>query len=107
MIGLGSAIESVPLEKIAGWKKGSCMKKSARMVPVNEAGRRIGEDHPGAVLSDHEVDLVHALHAEGVTLSEIARKMEVSKGSIWKIVHGYRRGQVAARWRVRGGSGEK
>lgn len=76
-----------------------------RMVPVNDAGRRIGEDHPRAVLSDHEVDLVHELHADGMGLSEIARKMEVSKGCIWKILHGYRRGQVPARWRVRSDPG--
>lgn len=73
-----------------------------RMVPVNDARRRIGEQHPGAVLSDHEVGLVHELHESGMTLAEIARKMEVSKGCVWKIVHGYRRGQVPADWvRVR------
>ena len=76
-----------------------------RMVAVNDVGRRIGEDHPGAVLSDHEVDLVHALHADGMSMAEIARKMEVSKGCVWKILHGHRRGQVAARWRVRGEPG--
>lgn len=72
-----------------------------RLVPVNDAGRRIGEDHPRAVLSDREVDLVHELHEDGMGISELARKMEVSKGCIWKILHGYRRGQVPARWRVR------
>jgi hypothetical protein len=73
-----------------------------RMVPVNDSRRRIGEQHPGAVLTDHEVELVHALHEDGLSLAEIARKMEVTKGCIWKIVHGYRRGQVPAGWvRVR------
>jgi predicted DNA-binding protein (UPF0251 family) len=72
------------------------------MVPVNDSRRRIGEQHPGAVLTDHEVELVHALHEDGLSLAEIARKMEVTKGCIWKIVHGYRRGQVPAGWvRVR------
>jgi hypothetical protein len=69
-----------------------------RMVPVNDSRRRIGEQHPGAVLTDHEVELVHALHEDGLSLAEIARKMEVTKGCIWKIVHGYRRGQVPAGW---------
>ena len=73
-----------------------------RFVPVNDARRRIGESHPGAVLTDHEVELVHALHEDGMTIAEISRKMEVTKGCIWKIVHGYRRGQVPAGWvRVR------
>lgn len=78
-----------------------------RLVPVNDARRRIGEQHPRAVLTDHEVELVHALHEGGMALAEIARKMEVTKGSIWKIVHGYRRGQVPAGWvRVRDGQGD-
>lgn len=75
-----------------------------RLAPVNEQRRRIGEAHPRAVLSDHEVDLVHALRADGMALSLIAQKFEVSKGCIWKIVRGHRRGHVAADWvRVRGG----
>lgn len=79
-----------------------------RLVPVNDARRRIGEQHPRAVLSDHEVELVHALNEGGMSLAEIARKMEVTKGSIWKIVHGYRRGQVPAGWvRVRDGQGDE
>ena len=77
-----------------------------RLVAVNDARRRIGEDHPRAVLSDHEVELVHALHDDGLSLAEIARKMEVSKGCVWKIVHGYRRGQVPVGWvRVRDRAG--
>lgn len=72
-----------------------------RLVAVNDSGRRIGEDHPRAVLSDHEVDLVHELHEDGMSISELARKMEVSKGCIWKILRGHRRGQVASSWRVR------
>ena len=73
-----------------------------RLVPVNDRRRRIGEEHPRAVLSDHEVELVHRLRDEGLTLAEIARKMEVSKGCVWKIVAGYRRGQAPAGWvRVR------
>ncbi len=84
------------------------VQKSAknRLVPVNDQRRRIGQDHPGAVLTDHEVELVHRLREEGLSLGEIARKMEVSKGCVWKIVSGYRRGQVPAGWvrvRDRGG----
>ena len=89
------------------FKKGPGMvsvQKTAKMrlVPVNDRRRRIGEQHPGAVLSDHEVELVHQLRDDGMPLAEIARKMEVSKGCIWKIVSGHRRGQVPAGWvRVR------
>lgn len=86
------------------------VQKSAksRLVPVNDRRRRIGEQHPRSVLTDHEVELVHRLREDGMTLAEIARKMEVTKGSIWKIVHGYRRGQVPAGWvRVRDGKGDE
>jgi len=76
------------------------VQKSAksRLVPVNDRRRRIGEQHPRSVLTDHEVELVHRLREDGMTLAEIARKMEVSKGCVWKIVSGYRRGQVPAGW---------
>jgi predicted DNA-binding protein (UPF0251 family) len=65
----------------------------AKNIKVNEQGRRIGESHQNATLTDHDVELICALRDEGLTLSEIAEKFEVSKGCVWKIVHGYRRGQ--------------
>lgn len=75
-----------------------------RLVAVSESGRRIGEHHPNAVLTDHEVSLLLALREEGLSLGEIARKMEVTKGCVWKIVHGHRRASLAASWvRVRKG----
>ena len=76
------------------------VQKSAksRLVPVNDRRRRIGEQHPRSVLTDHEVELVHRLREDGMTLAEIARKLEVSKGCVGKIVSGYRRGQVPAGW---------
>jgi predicted DNA-binding protein YlxM (UPF0122 family) len=48
-------------------------------------------------MTDAEVDLVHLLHADGLSLQAIAEKFEVSKGCIWKIVQGYRRGQSVDR----------
>lgn len=69
----------------------------AKNIKVNELGRRIGESHQNTSLTDHDVELILALRDEGLTLSEIAEKFEVSKGCVWKIVHGYRRGQWDAR----------
>ena len=74
--------------------------KRAKTIQVNEQGRRIGESHQNTTLSDHDVDLILALRDEGLALSEIAEKFEVSKGCIWKIVQGYRRGQWPALIRV-------
>jgi len=36
--------------------------KTSKMVAVNDTGRRIGEDHPKANLSDHEVELMRKLY---------------------------------------------
>jgi predicted DNA-binding protein (UPF0251 family) len=68
-----------------------------KLVALNENGRRIGEHHPLAKLTDAEVELVHGMREDGLTLSEIAKKMEVTKGCVWKILNGYRRAQSTAR----------
>ena len=64
---------------------------------LNDAGRLIGESHPGAIVSDHDVTLILELRAGGMRLHEIAQKFEVSKTCIAKIVSGRRRAQWAAR----------
>lgn len=43
-------------------------------VQVNERGRRIGESHPRARLTDHEIDLIRELAEEGMSYREIADK---------------------------------
>ena len=63
-------------------------------VRVNEDGRRIGESHPQAVLSDVEVDALLAERDAGATLSELARRWRLSKSGVKGIVDGRRRGQV-------------
>lgn len=70
-----------------------------RRIAVNERGMRIGESHPGAVLTDHEVDLLLELRDEGYSYSWLASKFEVSKGTVAKICTGQRRCQHAAAWR--------
>lgn len=69
-----------------------------RLVALNDRGCRIGETHPRAKLSDHDVDLVFELRDSGMTLAAIAEKLDVTKGTVWKIITGRRRGQTAARW---------
>lgn len=43
---------------------------------------RRGDEHPGAVLTDAEVDLVRDLHEAGWSYSRLAEKFEVSKSTI-------------------------
>lgn len=71
-------------------------------VQVNERGRRIGESHPRARLTDHEIDLIRELAEEGMSYREIAQKFEGPTGRagqvyIGKIVRCEKRGQIASR----------
>lgn len=86
---------------------------------VNETGRRIGEDHPRAVLLDHDVDLLLdllierdalidrltaggarrieidvALNLAGLSYTRLAAKFEVHRTTIYKIAKGKRRCQT-------------
>lgn len=90
-------------------------------VKINEHGRRIGESHPRAVLSDHEIELLQellgereaiinrmrnagsrqaeidtTLAAEGLSYRKLGVKFEVHWRTIGKIANGERRCQTAA-----------
>lgn len=70
-----------------------------RAVGVNERGYRVGEDHPNALLTDWEVELVRRLHEEdGLSYAVLAEKFGVSKSSVADICQYRRRGQRPARW---------
>lgn len=74
--------------------------KNCKLVAVNEKGLRIGESHPRSVLTDRDIELMFALRDEDParwSYGELARKFEVSKGCVWKVFQGLRRGQIAAR----------
>ena len=78
--------------------------RDTRLVAINEAGLRIGEDHPRAHLSNAEIDLIHELRnptdgAEPLSFGAIARKFEISKGTVFDIVNGRRRAQYASGFR--------
>lgn len=82
---------------MAGIAKSS--KKRAVLVAVNERGHVVGQSHPRAVLTDHEVELLLELRGEGYSLGWLARKFEVSKGCVQGIVSGRNRSQVIDRVR--------
>lgn len=62
-----------------------------------ESGNRCGESHPRAALSDHEVELMLELHAEGFSHAWLAAKFEIPKVSVWSICSGRTRGVPIAR----------
>ncbi len=70
-----------------------------QVVQIGEYGKRIGETHGRAKLSDHEIDLVRQLKEEGMPATEIAAKMEISKRYVYKLVNYERRASVVAEWR--------
>jgi hypothetical protein len=95
-----------------------------KLVAINERGRRIGEGHNMAKLTDHDVDLVLNLLEErekiirsltkyGLARCEIDQvlataqlsykgigdKFEVTKQCIWRISMCKTRGQYPARWK--------
>ena len=64
---------------------------------LNARGNRIGESTPRAGLTDHEVELIHELRAEGFSYSWLAHKFETPRSAISDICLGRRRCQVAVR----------
>ena len=72
------------------------MQKFAKcLVAVNARGSAIGEDHPRAVLTNHEVDLLLELRAEGYSYAWLADKFEVAKSTVFGICTGRTRTQYA------------
>ena len=69
------------------------------MIEYNEHGRRIGETHPLARYSDHEVELVHQLREAGLSYGQIAKKLEMPKATVASIVSGRSRCQQAWKWK--------
>lgn len=72
---------------------------NSRLVAVNEKGNLIGEDHPMAVLSDREVQLLLELRMEGFSYNWLAGKFEVSKSCVQKICNGTHRAGIAHAYR--------
>jgi len=65
-----------------------------RLLGVNEAGLRVGEDHPRATLTDHDVELIRKLAEGGMLYRDIAAKFDISKFTVGRICRFERRGQT-------------
>lgn len=71
-----------------------------KIVAVSEFGRVIGEDHPGAKLTDFEVELIRTLHErDRLSLRVLAAKFEVSKSSVAMICRYSRRAITPDRYK--------
>ena len=70
-------------------------------VAVNERGRRIGESHQNAVISDVLVDQMRDRHEDdGLGYRKIAREFGVALTTVRKICTYERRAQTADRWKT-------
>jgi Mor family transcriptional regulator len=72
---------------------------SKKLVAVNERGYRIGEDHPCAVLTDRDIELLFQLHEEGWGYRRLAAKFDCSKSLVRRILKGEVRGQHPTRFK--------
>lgn len=81
-----------------------------RKIAVGDNGRRVGESHPKAKLTDHDIDLIRELATErdeqgkvvkpGLSYRTLAEKFETARGTIRNIVKCYRRAAIATRVRM-------
>jgi hypothetical protein len=70
------------------------------VIPVNEYGRRIGEKHHNARISDATVDLIREMHEDnGIGPVRIAATLNISLSTIRKICYYYRRAQTPVKWK--------
>ena len=65
-----------------------------KLIAVNESGLRIGEDHPNARYTNHEIELVLQLRDQGHGYGTIAKKMDMPKRTIRDICNGRIRCQI-------------
>lgn len=66
-----------------------------RLVAINDQGRRVGETHPRAKFTDHEVELMRKLRGAGWSFDRLAAAFECAKATVADICHGRIRSQVA------------
>lgn len=72
-----------------------------RLVGVNDAGLRVGEDHQRAKLTDEEVDRMRTMHEkEHIGYRRLARMFELSTRTVAKICRYEMRNQTATRYRT-------
>lgn len=68
-----------------------------KLISLNQAGRRIGQEHPRAKLTDDEVAVLLDLRDEGYSYAWLAEKFDVSKSCARWICTGRNRNQSAVR----------
>ena len=65
-----------------------------KSVTLNEDGRRIGESHPRAKLSDNDVDDIRDMFDQGVSIKQLAARFGYHERYVRKICQFEARNQV-------------
>lgn len=77
-------------------------KRVTVIMACNEKGKRIGERHHNAKISDATVDLIRELHEDfGLGYLEICQKLKLALGTVRKICTYERRAQTPSSWKRR------
>lgn len=76
-------------------------KIARRRYLYGESGKRIGESHYKAVLSDHEVELLISLSEEGYAVKWLAEKFECHVTTVRSILSGRTRSAAIARVEIK------
>jgi DNA-binding CsgD family transcriptional regulator len=70
-----------------------------KFVAVNDRGRRVGQDHPKAQLTDAEVERLLALREQGYGYKRLARMFDISARSVRDFCSGRTRSHLVAGFR--------
>ena len=73
---------------------------STRTIAINDIGRRVGDSHHNAKLTNSEVDMLLEMHEQGMGYGRLSAKFEVSKSLVRDICKGKSRCQTPTDWRV-------
>lgn len=68
-------------------------------IQISDQGKRCGESHGRAKLTDHEVDLIFELREGGMSAKEIAVKFDISKRYVYKLLNHERRNAIVVKVR--------
>lgn len=75
------------------------MQKNTRsLIPVTAEGRRIGQYHHRAKLSDDQVEEIRVMHEGGMGYRSIARQLKLSRDTVRSICTMRRRACTAEAW---------
>lgn len=83
------------------------MIEGCRRIALNEDGRRIGEGHHRATISDAVVALCRTLHDQGWGYRRIAKHLGLRRDTVRRLCTCERRNQFARKWKSAGYSDEQ